>query len=184
VFIRARTTALFILILSEPTAMGVFAAAQGLSAEQLYNEANGAYDRGDVSRAISLYERVVKLQPDFVPARTNLAVALAHDGRYQEAIVQYQEALKRDPKNSIVRLNLALAWYKQAEFEKATAELESLRKEHTDSQSLYLLADCYLRLGKNSDAVTLLEPVFRVNPDDRAVDYALGTALIRMGRLR
>jgi tetratricopeptide (TPR) repeat protein len=108
--------------------MGVFAATQGQSAEQWYNEANGAYDRGEVSRAISLYQQVITL-PDSVPARTNLAVALAHDGRYQEAIVQYQEALKRDPQNSMVRLNLALAWYKQAESEKASAELESLQNE-------------------------------------------------------
>jgi hypothetical protein len=84
---------------------------------------------------------------------TNLAVALAHDGRHQEAIAQYQEALERDPKNSMVRLNLAPARYRRAEFEKASAELESLRKEHADTrQSLYLLADCHLRLGKNSDA--------------------------------
>src|SRR5882672_2856273 len=162
--IPARKTALFILILSELTALTGFAAPQGQSTEQLYNEANGAYDRGDVSRAISLYEQVVSLRPDSVPARTNLAVALAHEGRYGEAILQYQEALKRDPKNSMVRLNLALAWYKQGEFEKATTELESLRTEHTDSrQSLYLLADCYLRLGRNSDAVALLEPVYRAN---------------------
>ncbi len=182
--IPLRTTALIILILSELTALRVFAAAQGQSAEQLYNEANSAYDRGDVPRAISLYQQVVRLQPDSVPARTNLAVALAHDGRYQEAILQYQEALKRDPRNSMVRLNLALAWYKQADFEKATAELESLRKVHPDGQSLYLLADCYLRLGKYSDAVTLLEPAYRENPADRAVDYALGTALIRTGEIQ
>jgi tetratricopeptide (TPR) repeat protein len=44
---------------------------------------------------------------------TNLAVALAHDGRHQEAIAQYQEALARDPKNSMVRLNLAPARYER-----------------------------------------------------------------------
>jgi tetratricopeptide (TPR) repeat protein len=177
--------ALFMLIVSELMALSVFAGDQGQSPEQLYNEANSAYDRGDMSRAISLYKQVISLQPDSVPARTNLAVALAHEGRYQEAIVQYQDALKRDPKNSMIRLNLALAWYKQAQFEKAAAELESLRREHTDSQqSLYLLADCYLRLGRNSDAATLLEPAYRANPEDRAVDYALGTALIREGHVQ
>jgi hypothetical protein len=88
-----------ILVLSELTPLGGFEATHGPTAEQLYNEANGAYDRG-------------------------------------EAIAQYQEAPKRDSNNSMVRLNLALAWYKQAEFEKASAELQSLRKEHTDSRSL------------------------------------------------
>ena len=152
-FIPTRTITLGILVLSELPALGGFAATQGPTAEQLCNEANGAYDRGDALRAISLYQLGITLQSDSVPARTNLAVALAHDGRYQEAIVQYQEALERDPKNTMVRLNLALAQYKQAEFEKASAELESLRKEHTGSrQSLYLLTDCYLRLGKDSDA--------------------------------
>jgi tetratricopeptide (TPR) repeat protein len=88
----------------------------------LYNEVNGAYNRGDVLRATSLYQQAITLQPDSVAARTNLTVALAHDGRYQEAIAQYQEALKTGPKNSLVRLNLALTWYKQAESEKASAE--------------------------------------------------------------
>jgi tetratricopeptide (TPR) repeat protein len=152
VFIPIRTIPLCILVLSELTALGGFATTQGPTDEQLYDEANGAYDRGDVLRAISLYQLAIALQSDSVPARTNLAVALAHDGRYQEAIAQYQEALERDPKNSMVRLNLALARFKQPEFEKAFVELESLRKEHPDSRpSLYLLADCYLGLGKNSD---------------------------------
>jgi tetratricopeptide (TPR) repeat protein len=179
-----KTTALIMLILSALATPGVFVAAQGQSAEQLYSEANGAYDRGEVSRAISLYQQLVSLQPDSIPARTNLAVALAHVGRYEEAIVQYQQALKRDPTNSVVKLNLALAWYKEAEFDKATSELEGLRKENADSQQvLYLLSDCYLRLGRNSDAVALLEPVYREKPDDRVVDYALGTALIREGQI-
>src|SRR5208282_5913804 len=50
-------------------------------------------------------------------------------------------------------------------------------------QALYLLADCYLRLGRNEDAVKLLEPAYQAHPDDRAVDYALGTALIRDGQM-
>jgi tetratricopeptide (TPR) repeat protein len=184
VFMPEKTTALIMLILSALATPGVFVAAQGQSAEQLYSEANGAYDRGEVSRAISLYQQLVSLQPDSIPARTNLAVALAHVGRYEEAIVQYQQALKRDPTNSVVKLNLALAWYKEAEFDKATSELEGLRKENADSQQvLYLLSDCYLRLGRNSDAVALLEPVYREKPDDRVVDYALGTALIREGQI-
>src|SRR5207245_1193467 len=93
--------------------------------------------------------------------------------------------LKYDPRNAVVHLNLALAWYKQAEFGKATTELERMREEHPDNQqSLYLLADCYLRMGRNSDVVALLEPAYKINADDRVVDYALGTALIRSGQIQ
>jgi len=84
-----------------------------------------------------------------------------------------------------VRLNLALSEYKQADFQLAASELEDLRKEHPENgQSLYLLADCYLRLGRNSEVVELLEPGYQAHPEDRAIDYALGTALLREGKLQ
>jgi tetratricopeptide (TPR) repeat protein len=154
------------------------------SADSLYKAAGEAYDRGDLEQAISLYEKLVALRPESVEARTNFGVALAHVGRYDDAIAQYLEALKHDRQNPLVRLNLALAWYKQADFVKAADELSELRKDHPEGQqSLYLLADCYLRLGKNGETVTLLQPAYNANPDDRVIDYALGTALIREGRL-
>jgi Flp pilus assembly protein TadD len=178
-----RTITLSLLVLFLVPSCGM--AGQQQSAEQLYREASEAYDRGEITEAISFYERAAALQPDSVPIRADLGVALARVGRYEEAISHYREALKRDPNNSVVRLDLALALYKEGEFERAGNELESLRKEHPEGQqSLYLLADCYLRLGKNSDAVALLQPIYRANPDDRAVDYALGTALIRVGQIR
>ena len=160
------------------------ASAQVASADSLYKDAGEAYDRGDLEHAISLYEQLVTLRPDSMEARTNYGVALAGVGRYREAIAQYREALKYDPKNAVVRLNLALAWYKQADFAQAADELRELRKDHPEGQqSLYLLADCYLRLGKNRDAVALLQPAYDANPDDRAIDYALGAALIRDGQV-
>ncbi|HVN21693.1 MAG TPA: tetratricopeptide repeat protein [Dongiaceae bacterium] len=160
-----------------------FAAAQQ-SPEELYNAASSAYDRGEVARAISLYEQFLRIRPDSAAARSELGIALVHEGRYAEGIAQYQEALRLDPENSAARLDVAIAWYKQGEFEKAARELETLRRKHSeDRQSLYLLSDCYLRLGRNADVVALLEPSYEVNPEDLALDYALGTALIRQGQI-
>jgi len=154
------------------------------SADSLYKNAGEAYDRGDLEHAISLYQKLIELQPESVEARTNLGVALAHVGRYDDAIAQYREALKYDRQNPVVRLNLALAWYKESDFLKAADELARLRNDHPEGQqSLYLLADCYLRLGKDREAIALLQPAYKANPDDRAIEYALGTALIREGRL-
>jgi Flp pilus assembly protein TadD len=120
-----------------------------------------------------------------VEARTNLGVALAHEGRYSEAVAEYREALKRDPKNQVVLLNLALALYKQADFENASAELARLHSLNAgNQQAFYLLADCYLRLGRYHDAVVLLQPAYEAHPEDQATDYALGTALIQDGQVQ
>ena len=161
------------------------ASGQARAPEALLRDADAAYDRGDVQQAIRLYEELRQTQPDRVEARTNLGVALARAVRYGDAVVQYNEALQRAPDNPSILLDLALAWYKQAAFDKAAAGLEHLRGMHPESsQSLYLLADCYLRLGRNLDVVALLQPVYDADPHDRAVDFALGTALIRAGQIQ
>lgn len=161
----------------------LFLPAQSVNPESLYNQAVAAYDRGDVAGAIRLYQELLRQKPGAVEARTNLGVALAHEGRYAEAIHQYREALKRDPESSIVRLNLGLAWYKQADFAKATTEFEALyKKDPSNRQGLYLLADCYLRLGSYHEATRLLEPEYTAHPEDAAIEYAYGTALIQDGQ--
>jgi tetratricopeptide (TPR) repeat protein len=153
------------------------------TAEQLYERASATYDRGEIAKAISLYTQAVKLQPSLLKARVDLGVALVHEGRYSEGIAQYEEVLRQEPGNVAARLDLALAWYKQGDFSRAVGNLETLRRSQPSPQTLYLLADCYLRLGRNADAVTLLQPIYEANPEDLAVDYALGTALIRLGRI-
>jgi Flp pilus assembly protein TadD len=171
--------------------LGVWAAAgpqaggQTHSPQTLSKDADTAYMRGDMQETVRLYEEVIKIHPDSAEARTNLGVALARIGRYNDAVAQYDEALKRSPDNPSILLNLALAWYKQAAFAKAAVNLERLRTKHRENrQSLYLLADCYLRLGRNPDAVALLQPAYNADPNDRAVDFALGTALIRSGQTK
>ena len=166
-------------------AAGLPACGQARSPQTLAKDADAAYVRGDVQEAIRLYEELIKIQPGSVEARTNLGVALTRAGQYKDAVAQYGKALKRSPDNPSILLDLGLAWYKQAAFDAAAVNLERLRTKHPENrQSLYLLADCYLRLGRNADAVALLQPVYNADPNDRAVDFALGTALIRAGQLK
>jgi Flp pilus assembly protein TadD len=103
------------------------------SPDQLYQQATAAFDRGDISQSITLYEQALKLQPDSVPILTNLGVAYARSGRYTEAVGVYQTADKLDPSNPVVLLNLSLAWYKQGEFKQASAVLERLRSSHKEN---------------------------------------------------
>ena len=50
-------------------------------------------------------------------------------------------------------------------------------------QAVLLLADCYLRMGREEDIIRILLPEEQKYPDDLAVAYLLGTALIRQKRV-
>jgi tetratricopeptide (TPR) repeat protein len=135
---------------------------------------------GNIDGAIRGYREYLKLRPDAYEIRSNLGAALVQSGNYNEAITEYLRALQDAGGNSGIRLNLALAYYKSGQLQKASAELRTLNAAEPDNhQFLLLLSDCYLGLGSNAAVIDLLTPVRLRGQDDLAVDYLLGTALLR-----
>jgi arylsulfatase A-like enzyme/Tfp pilus assembly protein PilF len=57
-------------------------------------------ESGQVAKSIPLFERALKLDPDFHEARFNLAIALAKANRRSEAAAEATELLKRLPLNA------------------------------------------------------------------------------------
>src|SRR5579859_547502 len=171
----ATIAALGTALLASPRAWG-----QLDSAQALMEQAGKALDAGDAAKAIALYEQLLRQSPGSVDARINLGVALAQQGRYDEAARQDREALARSPRNPDALLNLALAYYKMGDYAKAHDEFAALNKLHPDNQQAFLLlADCDERLGLFKEAITLLEPAYQASPENPTVEYLLGNALIR-----
>jgi tetratricopeptide (TPR) repeat protein len=144
------------------------------------------HQSGDYPAAIREYQACIAAEPDRFEARSNLGAVLAKEGRYQEAIEQYRAALKIAPAAAAARLhfNLALSYYKSFQIPEAAAEFEELhRSQPADSNTTLLLADCRLRTGEFQKAIELLLPVESAQPDQPALDYILGMALIRDGRV-
>jgi Flp pilus assembly protein TadD len=157
--------------------------SQEVSSQAFYGQAGKALDAGNAALAIKLYEELLRRAPDSIEARTNLGVAYAQEGRYDEAVRQYRQVLSRDSHNETAMLNLALAYYKQGDFSKARNELDDLHKlRPANRQAFHLLADCDLRLGNYRDAIALVEPAYEAQADDPAIEYILGAALIQDGQ--
>jgi tetratricopeptide (TPR) repeat protein len=174
---NARATKFIFLALS---IAGVLRSQQPPAIEEVLRHAIELHQAGDVSAAIPEYRAYLKQVPGNAMARSNLGAALSRAGLYEEAIVEYKKALEAQPGNLPVRLNLALAYYKAAEISQAALELERVVAEQpANLQATLLLADCDLRLGENKKVIGLLSPLERQSPDDKAVIYLLGTALIR-----
>ncbi|HEY2015067.1 MAG TPA: tetratricopeptide repeat protein, partial [Bryobacteraceae bacterium] len=144
------------------------------------------HQAGQFPAAIREYQQCIAAEPDRAEARSNLGAILANLGRYQEAIDQYRAALKVAPAAIAPRLhfNLALAYYKSFQIPEAASELESLhRAQPADLNIALLLADCRLRTGDFTQAIDLLTPFESSQPGQSALDYVLGMALIREGRV-
>ncbi len=158
--------------------------AQSASPEQLFREAVAAQQHGDEALAVRKYQEILKRYPDAVEARANLGAALVKLGRFDEAIEQYRAALAKNAGNSALRMNLALAYYKKGAFREAIEQLTALHADPADTRIATLLGDCYARLGQDDRVIAVLTPVEKAHPDDLAVAWLLGSALIRAGHKR
>jgi tetratricopeptide (TPR) repeat protein len=139
---------------------------------------------GDFEGAIREYRHVLVLDAGSFAAHANLGAALAHQGEYADAISEYKSALDVAPDAAVpaVRQNLALAFYKSGELTQAAEEFKAVRQlDPTQANAVLLEADCHLRLGQFDHVIELLTPIEESDPNNRAVLYMLGLALVRSG---
>ena len=61
--------------------------------------ANATRDNGDYAGSVELYNRLLRADPNDVPARVNLARALYYDGNIPEAKAQVDQVLQLEPNN-------------------------------------------------------------------------------------
>jgi len=91
-----------------------------------YKMGNYYLGQRELTPAIAEFEKALMLQPNFVAAQNNLAMAYAADQQYDQALAAFKKLLELDPDNAGVYYNIAvlyalqnkepdsIAWLKQA----------------------------------------------------------------------
>ena len=91
------------------------------------------YDQlGEAKRAQGLYERVLKIDPENVPAGANVGVYWAQGGRMAEAMAMWEKIAARNPGMSSVAVNLAVAQWQSGQVAAAERTLERVLVFHPD----------------------------------------------------
>ena len=139
---------------------------------------------GELEAAAQEYERFLARVPMSWEARSNLGVVYAQLGRYDDAAREYRQALADAPAGApasvAVRYNLAVAVYKAGRVREASTELLAVLKARPDHPAApLLLADCHLQLGEWKQVIALLDPLLEKDPENKAILYMIGTALVR-----
>lgn len=119
---------------------------------------------GRENKAEAMYRELLQHRDD-VAFHANLGLAHYKQGKFLEACQAYQEALNRDPKNPERTSALGRACIAAQRFEEAAPLLEKASQFLSrDTETLHLLAECYLQLGDREKAEEAYRRIHKLEP--------------------
>ncbi|MBW3628443.1 MAG: tetratricopeptide repeat protein [Gemmatimonadetes bacterium] len=155
------------------------------SATDLLAEAVAAHRRGELSRAVPLYERVLAVEPRNGPALRNLGAAHEALGQPTLARDAFRRAIDVNARDASAWSSLGSVLSTLGQAQAAQAALgEAIRLDASNSGAKVNLANLYLGEGLASDARRLLDEVVLVDPVHPEAHYALGRLLEGTGERR
>ena len=133
----------------------------------------------------SLFSHTLQVTKNNYLAHTNLGVALAGEGKTEEAIGHYRAALQIKPDDDDTHYNLANALKKQGAIDEAIAhyrEAVKLNPNYSKAQNnlgVYLDAQ-----GMHEEAIVHYRQALQIEPGNPGFHFNLGVALGRKGDLK
>ena len=148
------TESLFAMMLMRNPAS--FTAAHGL--------AYAAHRKGDLARAMPLYEQALRHHPRFADAYTNLATAYYQSGNYAAAIANFEKALSLAPDDGVTLTNLGLALEKSGRDGEAIERYAAAINATRSPYAAFHLGNLLERRGERNDAIRALHLAVTVMP--------------------
>lgn len=138
-----------------------------LSADQIHalQEAIAHQQAGRASKAVKIYERLIRKAPNDLQCVLSLALLQAQQGNFNAAIPLFRRAAAIRPDDLDIRYNLAVALSMAGEHQEAAQNYESIlksRPEHAAARNNY--ATTLLQSGRFADALTQYDEGVRRNP--------------------
>lgn len=142
-------------------------------------------------QALGLFNRAVKIDPEYVDAFTNRAIIfLGGDSRthYDLAIADSTEALNWQPWGTNARNNRATAYMEAKLYDLARAEFEMLiRADPYSSNARFNQANLFLRMGDDdpkyfADAMKSIDEALAINNHSYRAYNTQGSLFVRMKR--
>jgi protein O-GlcNAc transferase len=133
--------------------------------------------------ALKYLNKALAAEPDFLPARFNLANSLFALGNYQEAGVLYGHVIEGDPGNDSAYQGKFDSLLLRGETDGCEIVLEEWHKQLPESKGVYLARALLLRnVGKNSEAIKALQGILVNDPDNATVHALISEILVDINR--
>lgn len=148
-----------------------------------YNNLATAYrERGDLPRAVALYQTALSLDADYAQAHSNVGSALAAAGEPQRAIEHYQQAVAADPGAGDLRFNYGNALLAADHFAEAAEQFRfAVDAWPEDAEAHNNLGIALASAGRMADAADAFREAIRLDPAGPRAHRNLGIALEGLG---
>src|SRR5579864_2983691 len=138
---------------------------------------------GNTDEAIAILHGLIKADPGFADAHSNLAVIYALQNRFRESADEYYQALRYDAANDTSRISLVRALVILGEFNDALPFIQDYLKRHaTDGEGLTLRGTIYRGLGDYVSAEADLRRGVQTKPENYDARYNLGFVLAKLAK--
>jgi tetratricopeptide (TPR) repeat protein len=144
--------------------------------------------RGDFSRSVAAYDRLIARNPGHQRAHHNRAVALQRLGQYEQALAGYTRAIELNPNSATSYVELASLYGTLKRYDDALAACaQALDRAPQDTGALTMRASISLRAGDFERALRDCDAVIQfdsVNPEAHILRSAIWLLLDELGRAR
>ena len=132
----------------------------------------------------SVWRRTLVSYPELSLAHNNLGMALAAQGKTEEAIQHYKQALRTKPDYPLANNNLANALAGQGRTEEALLHYElAVRAQPDYADAHYNLALAFAKQGRREEAILHYRATIKAQPDYALAQNNLANALAAQGKL-
>jgi tetratricopeptide (TPR) repeat protein len=139
---------------------------------------------GDYRSVLAIWTDTAAKAPRSPVARNNLGMALALDGRIDEALAHFREALAIDPGRALSHYNIGFTLSHQGKPGEAIGYLrESLRLHPADADAHFALGVALAATGERAGAARAFEESLALRPQDAEAHRELANALVAEGDL-
>jgi len=150
--------------------------------EARIHQASCLSEAGEHARAEALFKETLKDKPDFWEAYAAYATALERAGALERAEALLNDAIHRSAAPELFEALAAL--YGRHGRSKLAIQIltDALRKSPKDETLLFALGSAYQRQGETDKAITEMQQVLAVNPDNASALNFIGYTLAESGK--
>jgi Flp pilus assembly protein TadD len=140
------------------------------------------WEDGDVDGAQLELSRIIKHDPDHLPARRLLVLVHATRGDGEELARSLEVVVRLDPKDQASRLDLGAAYWSLGRDGDALVVYESIVSDDPRQlQALKFIGDIHKKRGNTAEAIAWYERALKANKNDPRPYFLLGAAYAEAG---